>query len=64
MMITIENTCPFCGSRHYVFVDEDHFSLWNNGIELIQNAMPELSPTEREQLISGICPECQKKIFG
>ena len=63
-MITIENTCPFCGSRHYVFVDEDHFFLWNNGIELIQNAMPELSPTEREQLISGICPECQKKVFG
>ena len=64
MMITVENACPFCGSHHYVFVDEDHFSLWNNGIELIQNAMPELSPTEREQLISGICPECQKKIFG
>lgn len=63
-MISVEKACPFCGSRHYVFVDEDHFSLWKNGIELIQNAMPELSPTEREQLISGICPECQKKIFG
>lgn len=63
MKIRVIIDCPFCGNSHYVDVNEDHFSLWNNGIELIQNAMPELSSTEREQLISGLCPTCQADIF-
>jgi len=32
--------------------------------ELAQNAFPYLSATEREQLISHICPKCQDSIFG
>lgn len=59
----IEITCPFCGAPHYVACSAEGFEAWQNG-ELIQNALPELTPTEREQLISRICPECQKSIFG
>ena len=63
MRINIEITCPFCGADHTVDVDLAKFEAWQNG-ELIQNAMPDLTFTEREQLISGLCPKCQMKAFG
>ena len=63
MEIIIQSTCPFCGKTHTVEVEFTAYAAWKNG-ELIQNAMPNLSATEREQLISGLCPACQKSIFG
>ena len=59
----IEMKCPFCGREHSVTVNADAYNDWLNG-DLIQRAMPELSATEREQLISQTCPTCQDKIFG
>lgn len=59
MDIRVHITCPFCGADHSVIVDFNEYSAWQAG-ELIQRAMP----TEREQLISGICPKCQEGIFG
>jgi endogenous inhibitor of DNA gyrase (YacG/DUF329 family) len=56
-------TCPLCGTEHSVMVNEGAFYKWQEGA-LIQNAMPDLTPTEREQLISQLCPKCQKSIFG
>lgn len=56
-------TCPFCGADHEVEVNFEEYVNWVAG-ELIQNAMPSLTPTEREQLISHICPKCQETIFG
>ena len=61
--ITINCTCPFCRKTHSVEVDYRSYCSWQAG-ELIQYAMPELTPTEREQLISGICPKCQESIFA
>lgn len=61
--VTIEINCPVCGRYHYVACNEFEYENWLNG-ELIQNAMPELTPTEREQLISRLCPICQEEIFG
>lgn len=55
--------CPFCNTYHDVLVNEDAFILWQCG-SLIQDVMPDLTPTEREQLISHLCPKCQKEIFG
>ena len=63
MRINVEITCPFCGADHTVEVNLAQFEAWRNG-EVIQKAMPDLTPTEREQLISHICPECQDDIFG
>ena len=62
-IIEIVNNCVFCGKEHSVMVEETEFLNWQAG-ELIQKAMPNLTATEREQLISGICPTCQAKIFG
>lgn len=59
---TVAMTCPLCGADHEVKVDFIEYINWQNG-ELIQNAMPSLTPTEREQLISRICPKCQEKFF-
>ena len=63
MRINVEITCPFCGEDHTVEVNFAQFEAWQNG-ELIQNAMSDLAPTEREQLISGLCPKCQAEMFG
>lgn len=61
--LTITIKCPFCGDYHEVDVNETAYNNWRGG-ELIQNAMPDLTPTQREQLISGLCIKCQEKIFG
>lgn len=55
-------TCPFCGETTLVTVNREDFTAWENG-ELIQNAMPYMDAGERETLISGLCPECQSKMF-
>ena len=61
--LTVEISCPICGSLHWVDVNEADYVAWQNG-ELAQNAFPYLSATEREQLISHLCPFCQEDIFG
>ena len=61
--ITITGVCPFCGEEWSITVSAVDFATWQEG-ELIQNAFPYLSAGERELLISGICTDCQKKIFG
>ena len=60
---TIQIICPFCGKVNEITVPTDDFIDWQCG-ELIQNAMPYLTPENREFLISGMCRECQDKIFG
>lgn len=59
----VEIHCPFCGCTHTVEVNEEAYYDWQDGM-LIQNAMPDLTPTEREQLISKLCPKCQEAVFG
>ena len=61
--IIVALTCPFCGADHEVEVNLVAYYKGMGG-ELIQRAMPDLTPTEREQLISHICPKCQDSIFG
>ena len=63
LRIDVEITCPFCDTNHAVEVNFAQFEAWQNG-ELIQNAMPDLTPVEREQLISGLCPKCQAEMFS
>ena len=63
MTTIIVLNCPFCGTVHEVEVDADEYLAWMGG-ELIQRAMPDLTPTKREQLISQLCPQCQLRVFG
>ncbi len=61
--ITITKICPFCGKAHTCTVDRVGYFAWECG-EPAQRALPNATPTEREQLISGICPKCQETIFA
>ena len=50
----ITNTCPFCGTRHVVWVDNVDYASWTGGT-LVQNAFPYLNSTERENSSSLTC---------
>ena len=51
-------TSPLTGITHTQDIDvtEAQFEAWQNG-ELIQNAMPNLTPSEREFIKTGITNE-------
>ena len=63
MTATICVQCPSCNEVSEVLAPVDGFRRWQAG-ELIQDALPELTPDEREILISGICNDCWKEMFG
>lgn len=63
MLITVYTICPICGKETPVSVNSEDFEAWKNG-GFIQHVMPYLSPSEREAIISGICPNCWDKMFG
>ena len=60
--IILTAICPFCGNHTNVKVFEEDYVRWQEG-GLVQDCFPYLSATEREVLISFICPTCQKDIF-
>jgi len=60
--VCVSLQCPFCGRGHEVEVNEMDYLDWKDGT-LAQDAFPYLSATEREQLISQLCPTCQHKFF-
>lgn len=61
--ICITNICPFCGDLSQVLVNEEDYKKYLEG-EMVQNCFPYLNATEREVIISGICPTCQNNIFN
>jgi predicted RNA-binding Zn-ribbon protein involved in translation (DUF1610 family) len=61
VILTME--CPFCGQEHEVEVSEQSYVDYLLG-DLAQIAFDYLDAIQREQIISHICPECQKKFFG
>lgn len=62
-MYNFKFICPFCGETHFVSVPREEYDAYADG-ELAQNALVSLTITEREQLISHLCPKCQDKFFG
>ncbi len=42
---------------------EEQLLRWNSG-ELIQSAMPNLTPDQREFLMTGVTPEQWEEMFG
>lgn len=63
-MVTLEKQCFVCGKIHeYSFdIQPSQYTDWLGGV-LIQNAMPELEPDEREIMMTGICYSCQSEVF-
>lgn len=60
----IEKIHPFTGQINSLDlpITDLQYKLWKDGM-LIQNAMPNLSPDEREFLISGLLPGDFDDIF-
>ena len=54
----VTRTSPFSGKTNTIEVDitMDQYDAWLAGT-LIQNAMPNLTPDEREFIMTGITPE-------
>ena len=62
-LITLTCTCPFCGDIKDITVTKKDFIAWDSGA-LIQRAFPYLDPSDRERLMTGICPTCWEGMFG
>lgn len=56
--------CGFCCKPGTVTVPKDGFYRWFNFEVPIQDALRDVPKEQREQLISGICPDCWEKYFG
>jgi len=63
MKVELVMMCPFCETEHSVEVGIRELENYENGASA-QVAFPNLSATEREQIISHLCPQCQKIVFG
>ena len=54
--------CPFCGHDNVIEVNKMDYLDWQDGM-LAQDAFPYLSASDREMLITGICPTCWDGMF-
>ena len=61
----IERISGFTGKMHTmdIPVTVDQLEAWEDG-ELIQNAMPSLTPDQREFIMTGVTPEEWENVFG
>lgn len=61
----VRKTSPFSGkvNKMNLPITLEQVTRWQGG-ELIQNAMPDLTPDQREFLITGITPKEWKETFG
>lgn len=55
--------CPHCGKTGIISIDEDQLFKWLSG-SLIQEAFPSLPSSLREQLMTGMHPECWEEVFA
>ena len=60
--IAVAKVCLFCKKITWVSVPVKAYEACQMCM-CIQNAWPDGSATDREPLICGICPKCQKRIF-
>ena len=56
-------TCPHCRLGSTLEVPEAGLTKWRGG-DLIQNAFPELTADQREQLLTGIHSKCWDAMMG
>jgi hypothetical protein len=62
--VSITITCHVCEREQEPIVAEHHqFRAWTRGMK-VQDAFPELTPGQRELMISGTCEPCFDKMFG
>ena len=60
--VQFSERCRRCGKTVVYNVTEVAYDAYMNGAH-VQDAFPEVSPGDREVLISGLCEDCWDKIF-
>lgn len=55
--------CRVCKAFVKFVVNDIDYQKWQDGM-LIQDAMPGLTPAQREILISGVCGACFDTLLG
>ena len=64
--MNITRTCPMTGRHNTLHVEgatPEGLKAWKNGA-LIQDALPEVSPENREFIMTGITPSMWSHLFG
>ena len=62
--VIVTTQCPVCHAYNEMKVNHDALDKFIYHGALIQNVFPDLSPEDRERLITGICPDCWTNTFG
>ncbi len=62
--LLIRGYCRVTKAEHHVTVNANGLQRWLVGNELIQLALPDLSPEDREFLITGTSPSGWDVLFG
>lgn len=62
-MKQIFTKCPICGSEKVFNVTDAQWNMYNSREYHIQDIFPELSPADRERMITGICGKCFDDMF-
>lgn len=55
--------CPRCLAVTGLPITEEELLAWNPSEQYVQDAFPQLTPGQREVLLSGICEKCWNEIF-
>lgn len=63
MVTTYQIKCVRCNEKNYILARPVDIEQWMSGTS-IQDALPYLTPDERELLISRMCPSCWTELFG
>lgn len=63
MILYTTDPCPNCDKSDEIELDEDAVRAWKRGM-YIQNAFPDMTPGQREQLITGIHEGCWDEYMG
>lgn len=59
----IDVRCNMCGIAYTIIYNRADMVDWLSGSKFIQDAMPYLTPDERELLISYTCGNCFNNLF-
>lgn len=62
--VTLEVTCPMCGGTQVVEMTEVQYDAVESGALCVQDALHDHNAFDRETLISGMCHDCQSKMFN
>lgn len=59
----VSKVCPFCGEISTLYVKDSQYNNYMRGMNIMQ-AFDDVDAFGRELIISGVCFNCQEKVFN